>query len=320
MQLIEQRLAQRHRDVLRPATGAPDPQRAAGIAPSQRMAADVANASSWQGQPIPPGQPSPLQVADQERAILQQQRIDPMEMGPEGRASRATTTEGVQEAIFPAQPLEGSHVEVERAIGNLAQQNPDLAREFARNYLGTEMHKAFAPNVGGEPYTAGTKFWNAVGGPPDSQQHQNLRAGIVALPNGAPTWELVQEMGELFSAQGKRQAVGSKTAFNAEDLERLKGQGWSAAALKLAGTNFKALGQEVSDRIDQFRLGRNMDEVARLLTDEHARAEFARIATSTTPRSAARTIQTTRALNRLLAAQTVRPVVDSPLHEPQGAP
>ena len=289
---------------------------AEGIRPSLESGEATANLASRQlppGTPVPPGQ-SPLELARQERARLQQQVVDPVEMGPEGQAAAGKTTENVQAAMFPPKPLEGSHVEIGRAVGNLAQRDPRLAEEFVRNYLGTEFSAQTGRNIGGEPYTAGTKFWKAVAG--TDQQRQNLEAAITALPNGAQTWEVVREMGELFEAMGKKQPVGSKTAYNTEALEQLKGLGWGAAALKLAGTNFKALGQEVSDRVDQFRLGRNMDEVARLIQDPAAREEFARIATSTTPRSAARAAAVAKLINTALGAQAVQPVVESPLHEP----
>jgi hypothetical protein len=296
--------------------------RAGGLAGPVARAQDAASQASMPGGPVQPlpGIPSPLQQAQQDRAILQQTEIDPLKYGPEGGMARAGSVEQgstgqVEGAVFPKAPSEGSHREIGRAVSALAQQDPALASEMVRNYLGTRFSAATGRNVGGEPYTAGTKFWKEVAG--NDQQTQNLQAAVEALPNGQSTWAGVREMGNLFEVMGKRQNPGSKTAFNAEDIENLKGKGWTDAGIKMAasmGTAIPRMGQEAWGR---FRLGRNMEEVARLITDPNAGQEFARIMATTEPGSAARLYRYAQLLAQSTRLQqATEPLVRDPQTQP----
>jgi hypothetical protein len=278
----------------------------------------------------PPGQPAalsvrgpqqpgrtPLEQVQQDRAVLQETTIDPLAQGPEGKMARAETTEGVEGAAFPAQPREGSHHEIGRAVSTLAQQDPNLARELVRNYLGSRFSVDTGRNVGGEPYTAGTKFWKDVAG--SSQPEQNLQAAIEALPGGQATWAGVREMGDIFEAMGKRQAPGSKTAPNIETIENLKGRGWSDKVIKLVtsvGTAIPGMSKEATER---WRLGANGDEIARLITDPAAAREFADILATTAPGSVERVHRFGRILSIAGTQQAAEPLVRDPLLQPPEA-
>ena len=270
------------------------------------------------GYPNPPRPRTPLEEVQLDQAQLREANVAPLDRGPVGDLSRATTTDAAGQAILPDAPREGAHVEIGRAVENLTQRDPNLALELVRNVVGTLFEKTTAPNVTGEPYTAGTKFWKTFAGSEGSEKRQVAQAAITGLPDGAARWQALSEMGQLFEAMGKRQAPGSKTAFNAEDIERLKGQGFEDAAIKLAGTGFTALPGMAKDAIERFRLGRNSDEIARLATDPAAGQEFRRIIAETRTGSADRWIRYARLLGSFVgtAEQAVRPVVEEPQNQP----
>lgn len=276
------------------------------------------------GQPVPPGGQTPLQQAQQYRAQDEATMVRPLTEGPEGAlAAPNATTQSAKGAIFPGSPVEGQHVEINRAMGTLAQQDPNLARELLRNYLGTEMETALKPNIAGQPPTAGTKWWNRIAGPEGSQRELNLRGAFEALPNGQAIWQGFREIGDIMEAMGKRQHPGSKTAFNIEDVEALKGKNeWTDAGKKAVTGQLSALWNSGADAIESWRLGQNKAEVTRLLTDPQAHDELARIIADTAPGSAERTARYLGLLAQqaILAQQMARPAVDNPLYAPPDQP
>ena len=209
MQLVNQQIANERRELTR-GTGRLDPQAAEGIRGSQESGEAAASLASRQlppGQPVPPTQ-SPLDAADQQRAVLQERVLDPLEQGSLGEMARSTTTEGVHGALKPA--LEGSGQEIGTAVRTLAQQDPNIANELVRSYLGTAFEQQSRPNVAGEPYSAGTKFWKTIAGGQGSEDREALQQMMTALPNGDALWQGFNGLGTIFEAQGKRQAPGSR--------------------------------------------------------------------------------------------------------------
>jgi hypothetical protein len=293
--------------------------RAGGLVGSGQESQRVASEASMPGAPGPafPGIRTPLEEAQYQRALNQQTLVDPLSQGPTGQMAQAKTTQAAEGAAFPSKPLEGSQYEVGHAVHELAARDPNLAREYVRNYLGTQFNAQTGRNVGGEPYTAGTKFWKGVAG--NDQQTQNLQAAVEALPNGREVWQAVREMGNIFEAMGKRQHPGSKTAFNEQDLKEIGSEtGLVSSAAQLYGLNFSVLGKKVSDAVERYRLGQNKEEIARLLTDPGAGREFANILRETPPGSAERAIRMARVLaGSVTQAGTIaRPIVESPLYAP----
>lgn len=287
--------------------------RAAGVGMSETDALNVASEGSRPPGAAPVG-PSPLQEVRRDQADLRAANVDPLDQGPVGQIARSQSTPAAQAAIFPGTPPEGSHVQIGRAVANLTQRDPQLAQELVRNYLGTKFSTDTGRNVGGEPYTSGTKFWKDVAG--TEQETRNLEAAISALPNGPDIWTGVREMGDIFEAMGKRQHPGSKTAFNVEDIEKLKGKGFTDASLKLISSAFTAVPGMAKDALERFRLGRNMDEISRLITDPQAGEEFARIMRETRPNTAQRAINLMRLTTGPALQQQTAPLVRSPLMQP----
>lgn len=290
--------------------------RSTGVGISSDRVRDVASEASTPGaQPTFPGVLTPLEEAQQQQAILREQNVQPLVSGPEGQTGRmggpnneTATTKGVEGAYFPKNPNEGSHVEIQRAIGNLAERDPALASEFVRNYLGSEFNTAATGrNVAGVPDTAGSKFVKSVMG--NDQQTLNLQAAVSALPNGAQRWEAMQDMAGVFNAMGLRQAQGSLTATNLAAREALQAGNWGEAAIKYFTGGLGA----VKDSVERVRLGQNMDEIADLMTNPAREQELLRIVSA--PRgSAERAIALTQALRP--REQAIRPAVEAEEDKP----
>jgi hypothetical protein len=257
-----------------------NPTRASGLAGPIDRAQEVASMASRPTGPIgpqQPGVPTPLEEVQRQQAILREQNVDPLQAGPEGRAARQlpqATTQGVVQAFFPKAPLENSHHEVARAVGDLYGRNPQAARELVRNYLGTELQRATTVNIPGEPYTSGAGFSKNVTGNP--QQHRNIQAALQAInPQAAQAFD---RLIDIFDAMGKRQHPGSKTAFNTEDIADLKKRGWTDEGIKAIAGIGTSIPRQFADRIERIRLGQNVNELADLFTNPAREADFRNLA------------------------------------------
>ncbi|MEJ0094559.1 MAG: hypothetical protein WDN46_14325 [Methylocella sp.] len=202
-------------------------------------------------------------------ALLLQQRgrqqfLDPLQAGPLGTMSGTPAVRAQTSALFPSAPLEGSAAETTQAIGHLNQQNPAIAPALARQHLATAFSEASQNNVPGENQWGGAKFAAQVAGNP--LQRETLAAGLGALPNGAAVAPDIHSLLTALEATGKRQAPGSLTAFNAEDLKNLSEPG-TAAALgnTLLTLNPGSIWQKTSDALTRARLGSRSEALAHAL-------------------------------------------------------
>jgi hypothetical protein len=286
-------LAQRQERLSNPMTEAYDPTAATGYGASIDPAQETARAASRRAVMTGPNNPNPLEAVQTAQAQAREALVDPLRQGPEGRIAAARTTEGAQDALFQQNPTEGSHVEIGRTVGSLSRQDPELAAELVRNYLGTHFAAAQRSGPSGATYNSGPAFWKQVMGNPE--QAAGITAALNALPNGRARAEAFHDVMRIFQAMGQRQHIGSRTSFNAEDLANLKEGGLSEGAAKMAlGVGVK-WPQKVMDAVERYRLGQNVDDLARLFTDPARGAEFARIVRSP-PDSAHRTMQIMRLL------------------------
>jgi hypothetical protein len=116
---------------------------------------------------------------------------------------------------------------------------------------------------GGANAFSGAKFAKVIAG--NSQQRANLQAAIEALPNGQERWHGFEQLLDIMSATGARQPKGSLTAFNALEVSSMSNSGLMDIATKGASP-----GKWMSFANDTFKawsLGRNLDQIARILTD-----------------------------------------------------
>lgn len=226
-----------------------------------------------------PGNPYETALGIQEQA--RERFLQPLLDGPLGKlASRDTTTQNAINVLFPNNPLPNSADEIATAVGALAQRNQYAARNLVRAHLEMTFNEATQNLASGANSFGGAKFAAVLRGNP--QQAANLEAAIRALPNGDRVWQGVDRFLTVLEAQGQRQAIGSQTAFNQEVLQDLRqGKLASEAGTAVLSGGLK-LPTKIKDRIERWRMGNSVDELARLFTDPAAGREFMRLATART--------------------------------------
>ena len=194
--------------------------------------------------------------------------VEPLEAGPVGSlAKEGITTEQAQGALFPTNPLPGSEESLSRTIQALEGQEPNVARDLIRSHLERTFNEATQATQAGASQWGGAKFASVIAGNP--QQRANLLTAINSLPNGPQITPGVVRLLDILEATGRRQAIGSKTAFNTPLIERLK-SGIPADKAKV----FSSFGKW----LDDISVGRNTEELSRLLTDPAAARDFRNIA------------------------------------------
>lgn len=222
---------------------------------------------------------NPYEIALNVQSQAREQYLQPLLDGPLGKiAARDTTTKKAIDVLFPNNPLPNSAQEIETAVRAVSQRNPNGARQLVRAHLESTFNEATQNLASGANSYGGAKFAAVVRGNP--QQAANLEAAIRALPGGDRMWPGVDRFLTVLEAQGQRQPIGSQTAFNQEVLRDLRGGSMAGEVGKnIASGGFK-IPQSVKDGIERYRLGNNVDELARLFTDPAAGREFMRMATA----------------------------------------
>lgn len=220
---------------------------------------------------------NPYETALTIQESARRQYLEPLLQGPIGKiAAKDTTTKKAIEVLFPASPLPNSQQEIGTAVRAVAQRNQYAARNLVRAHLEMTFNEATQNLASGVNSYGGARFAAVVRGNP--QQAANLEAAVRALPNGDQVWQGVDRFLTVLEAQGQRQAIGSQTAFNQEVLQDLRQGKLAAEAGSTVLTAGLKLPTKIKDRIERWRMGRNVDELAYLFTDPTAGREFARMA------------------------------------------
>jgi hypothetical protein len=194
--------------------------------------------------------------------------LEPLLQGPLGKlANKDQTTQQAINALFPRNPLPNSANEIDTAVRALAVRHPSAARQLVRAHMESVFNESSRELISGANTAGGAKFRVALVGNP--QQAANLEAAVRALPNGDQVWPGIQRFLDVLEATGTRQNVGSRTAYNAIFSENLSksgmiGEGSKALANPLQGAKFLA------DKFENWNLGKNLDELARVFTDPKA--------------------------------------------------
>lgn len=225
---------------------------------------------------------NPYETALNIQSQAREQFLQPLLDGPLGKiAARDTTTRKAIDVLFPNNPLPNSADEIGTAVSAVSQRNPYAARQLVRAHVESVFNEATQNLASGVNSYGGAKFAAVLRGNP--QQAANLEASIRALPGGDNIWQGFDRFLTILEAQGRRQAIGSQTAFNQEVLQDLRRGNFTSEA----GTMVLGLGikwpQRIKDGIERWRMGNNVDELARLLTDPAAGREFARLASGNNP-------------------------------------
>ena len=114
-------------------------------------------------------------------------------------------------------------------------------------------------------YRSGPSQWLKTKNMAESER-RNLQATVEVLPQGALRWRGFNRLLQILEAHRAATALGSMTAFNAQamrDLEQGASREMAAAALSLP----RAL-TFVSDAYKRFRLGRGINDLAKLFTTQ----------------------------------------------------
>jgi hypothetical protein len=193
-----------------------------------------------------------------------QEFLEPLLQGPLGRlAEKDITTQKAIAALFPENPVPGTHNEVFDAVAALVQRRPAAAEQLVRAHIEMVFNQAARDLQGGANQFSGAKFAAKLAG--GSQQRDNLQAAIMALPNGDARWKGFEHLLDIMAATGTRQPKGSLTAFN-----QLEVQSMSTGGLQELASKGASPGKWMSFANDAFKawsLGRNLDQIARIITD-----------------------------------------------------
>lgn len=194
-----------------------------------------------------------------------EQFLEPLLRGPLGRiADKDIPTKKAIEALFPSNPLPNSQHEISTAVGAVANRNPVVASQLVRAHVESVFNEATQSLQGGPSQWGGSKFAAVLTG--NAQQRENLRAAVEALPQGQARWAGFSNFLDILEATGKRQAAGSKTSFNTEELKGLSGGNFPAEAAKLGLSPGKWL-SVVNDKWSKWQLGSNLNELAAIITN-----------------------------------------------------
>lgn len=194
-----------------------------------------------------------------------EQYLQPLLDGPLGKlAKKDPTTQKAINALFPADPLANSQHEISTAVSALAMRNPTAARDLVRAHAEGVFNAASKDLQTGANQAGGAKFRAALIG--DRQQRANLRAAVEELPSGKQKWDGFKEFLDVLEATGTRQNVGSRTAYNAEINKAQGAGGLVKDATKIAANPIKAF-QPIIDKYEQYKLGKNLSQLADILTD-----------------------------------------------------
>lgn len=196
-----------------------------------------------------------------EQARARGAELQPQQEGIIGKISDAGDTAAAQRALLPEKPLPGSASETGRATRLMNTQNSQVTRNLVRSRLESLYNAAARDLQGGPSEFAGAAARARIYG--DRQMRRNVRAALSELPNGNQLATGFERLMEIFQATGRRQRIGSQTAFNQEYQRALQGG-------RVIGEGLTGARRAIRERYQQWRLGRNMDDLARLFTDQGA--------------------------------------------------
>lgn len=218
---------------------------------------------------------------DYAQGVSEYQRIskdvlEPLMQGPIGKlADKDLTTRKAIQTLFEPNPSITDR-EVTKAIGALSSKNPMAARKIVRAHLEKTFNETAQALPSGENQFGGAAFSAALRG--NAQQRANLEAAIKALPNSGATVDRLEKFLTVVEATGQRQRAGSQTAFNAEmqDIFRKGGKvGEISSALSTGGIKIPA---RLTKWYEEYRLGKNMGQLAEMMTNPKAGVIWKQIA------------------------------------------
>jgi hypothetical protein len=191
--------------------------------------------------------------------------LQPLLDGYVGRlAKQDQTTRQAIDALFPKNPLPNSEHEIGQAVQALTRRNPKAATDLVRAHVESVFNEAAKDLQTGANQAGGAKFRTQLVG--NAQQRLNLREAVEALPNGAERWKGFNNFLDVLEATGTRQGIGSRTTYNEQYSKNIGVGGVVADTLK-TGANPARFGQKFIDRYERYKVGRDLGQLANILTD-----------------------------------------------------
>lgn len=181
-----------------------------------------------------------------------------------------------QNILMPTNPQVTTPKDIKSTVQALRRQDPNAVKDWTRQSLEGIFNETSQKLQGGENQFGGAKFASTIAG--NKQQRENLKT-LVTESAGIQAWDGFEKMLDVMEAQGKRQPIGSATAFNQMISEEFKQGGVG----KLATTFAKP--SQLANAYDEFRMGKNAQILAKLLTDPDGINKLKEIS-STAPNSA----------------------------------
>lgn len=198
-------------------------------------------------------------------SVGREKYLQPLLDGPLGKiAQKDIGTQKAIDALFPKNPLPNSEHEISVAVSALAKRNQRAAGDLVRAHAESTFNQAAKDLQTGANQAGGAKFRAALVGNP--QQKANLQAAVEALPNGSERWKGFNNFLEVLEATGTRQGIGSRTSYNTELLKNSGNGGLVSDAVK-TGANPTRVGQKFIDRYERYKLGKDLGQLADVLTD-----------------------------------------------------
>lgn len=163
-----------------------------------------------------------------------------------------------QGVLMPANPQVTTPKDIKATVQALRRQDPTAVPAWTRQSLEGIFNETTQKLQGGENQFGGAKFASTVAG--NKQQRENLKA-LVTESAGIQAWNGFEKMLDVMEAQGKRQPMGSATAFNQMISEEFKQGGLGQVGALVTKPS------RISTAYDEYRMGKNAQLLAKLLTD-----------------------------------------------------
>lgn len=181
-------------------------------------------------------------------------RVGQIAEGGVGEAGMRTQ----QGVLMPTNPQVTSPKDIKATVQALRRQDPNSVPAWTRQSLEGIFNETTQKLQGGDNQFGGAKFAATVAG--NKQQRENLKT-LVTESAGIQAWNGFEKMLDVMEAQGKRQPMGSATAFNQMIQEEFKQGGLGQAGALVTKPS------RISTAYDEYRMGKNAQLLAKLLTD-----------------------------------------------------
>jgi hypothetical protein len=242
--------------------------------------------------PIVPGvrQVGAYEMADELQQRLRATWLDPLMAGPMRKLRDQPQTQAAIQALWgDAQQGAAGVGETIAALTARGGEGAHAARQVVRQYVEGVFHEA--QGAFPEQFVGAALSKTLMANPAVAER---LAAAVNALPGGAHIWAGFDRFMEVLRATGERPRAGSMTTFNSEAMNEMKhnaGGPVGAAATTAKAVSSLGLGAKswVWRKVEQWTLGKNLDELADLLVQPEAAQRFRQLAAE--PPGSGRVIQ-----------------------------